>query len=142
MKTISEYFTLNRLPRGFRLKDSPNWIRRVLVVDDEWLIADSLALILSKKGFLTKTAQSGERAIELAKTFEPDLLISDVLMPGITGIDTAERILTFLPGCKIILLSGLATVDLIRRTKSAEKYQILSKPVPTAVLLDCIAKFA
>ena len=108
------------------MKDSPNWIGRVLVVDDEWLIADSLALILSKKGFLTKTAHSGERAIELAKTFEPDLLISDVLMPGITGIVAAEQILTFLPGCKIILLSGLATVDLIRRTKSAEKYQILS----------------
>ena len=123
------------------MKDSPNWIRRVLVVDDEWLIADSLALILSKKGFLTKTAHSGERAIELAKAFEPDLLISDVLMPGITGIDTAEQILTFLPECKIILLSGLATVDLIRRTKTAEKYEILSKPVPPDVLLGCIAKF-
>jgi len=95
-----------------------------------------------KKGFLTKTAHSGERAIESAAAFEPDLLISDVLMPGITGIDAAEQILTFLPGCKIILLSGLATFDLIRRTKSAERYEILSKPVPTAGLLDCITKFA
>jgi CheY-like chemotaxis protein len=113
-----------------------------LVVDDEWLIADSLALILSKKGFLTKTAHNGERAIELAKAFWPDLLIGDVVMPGITGIDAAERILTFLPGCKIIICYGLATVDLIRRSKAVEKHKILSKPVPPGVLLDCIAKFA
>jgi YesN/AraC family two-component response regulator len=123
------------------MKGIPNWICRVLVVDDEWLIADSLALILSKQGFLTKTAHSGERAIEIAKVFEPDLLISDVLMPGMTGIDTAEQILMFLPTCKIILLSGHATVDLLRRAKT-RKYEILSKPVPPDVLLGCIAKFA
>jgi DNA-binding NtrC family response regulator len=124
------------------LKDSINLIRRVLVVDDEWLIAHSLELILSKSGFLTKSAHSGERAIEIATTFEPDLLISDVLMPGITGIDTAEQILTFLPGCKIILFSGHATVDLLSHSKTVKRYKILSKPVHPDVLFDCIAKFA
>jgi DNA-binding NtrC family response regulator len=124
------------------LKGSTNLIRRVLVVDDEWIIAHTLELILSKSGFFTKSAPSGERAIEIATTFEPDLLISDVLMPGITGIDAAEQILTFLPRCKIILFSGHATVDLLSHSKTVEQYKILAKPVHPDVLLDCITKFA
>ena len=124
------------------MKDSPNCLRRVLVVDDEWIIAHTLELILSKRGFFTKVAHSGERAVEIATAFEPDLLISDVLMPGITGIDAAEQILTFLPGCKIILFSGHATIDLLSHSKTVEQYKILAKPVHPDVLLDCIAKFA
>ncbi len=117
--------------------------RRVLVVDDEWPISESLAIILSHSGFAAKTARSGEQAVEIARVFQPDFLISDVVMSGMSGIEAANEILSFLPGCKVILFSGQATtLDLLRRSKTAQDYEILSKPIPPDILLDRIAKFA
>src|ERR1700679_2821261 len=58
----------------------------VLVVDDEKVIADTLSIILSKSGFSTMTAYDGVAALQLAKDLKPDLVISDVMMPGMTGI--------------------------------------------------------
>ena len=52
---------------------------RILVVDDEWPISESLAMILTRNGFATKSAESGEQAVALAEVFLPDLLISDVI---------------------------------------------------------------
>jgi len=115
--------------------------RRVLVVDDEVPISESLAMILSHSGFAAKTATSGEQAVELARIFQPELLISDVVMAGMTGIEAATEILTFLPNCKVILFSGQATtLDLLRRSNTAGQYEILPKPIPPDVLLDRIAK--
>jgi DNA-binding NtrC family response regulator len=80
---------------------------RVLIVDDEQVIADTLAMILSRSGYVTKVAYSGEQAIEVADVFKPDLLITDAVMSGITGTEAATRIAGFLPSCKVILFSGL-----------------------------------
>ncbi len=87
---------------------------RVLVVDDECLIADTLALILNRKGFETTAVYSGEKAVEVAIALKPDVLISDVIMKGITGIEAAIRISATLPACRVILFSGnAATNDLL-----------------------------
>ncbi len=64
---------------------------RVLVADDERVIADTLALILNKSGFEATAVYSGEEAIETAKTLQPDVLISDVIMFGLNGIDAAIK---------------------------------------------------
>jgi DNA-binding response OmpR family regulator len=116
-------------------------IQRVLVVDDEKAISDSLALILTKSGFVARSAYSGEQAIELARSFEPELIITDVLMPGISGIEAVSEILAFLPTCKVIVFSGQAnTIDVSRR--HSVSYEILPKPLPPNVLLEHIAKLA
>jgi DNA-binding response OmpR family regulator len=120
---------------GGNLKDK----LRVLVVDDEWPISESLALILTHHGFIAKPVQSGERAIELAGVFLPDVLISDVVLGGITGIEAANEILMLLPDCKVILFSGQAnTVDMLRTSK----YEVLSKPVAPELLVERIAALA
>ena len=125
------------------MNDTPNQIRRVLVVDDQRPISDSLAMILSHKGFAAKTATSGEEAIELARVFLPDLLISDVVLGGITGIEAASEILAFLPTCKVILFSGEATpLDLLRRSRTAQHFEILPKPMHPDILLQRIAELA
>jgi DNA-binding response OmpR family regulator len=125
------------------VKDTPNQIRRVLVVDDERPISESLATILSHKGFVAKTATNGEEAIETARVFLPDLLISDVMMGGTTGIEAANEILTFLPTCKVILFSGQATtLDLLKRSRTAQHFKILPKPMHPDVLLQRIAELA
>jgi DNA-binding NtrC family response regulator len=125
------------------MNDNPNQIRRVLVVDDQRSISESLAIILSHKGFVAKTAINGEEAVELARVFLPDLLICDVVLHGITGIEAANEILTFLPTCKVILFSGQATMlDLLKRSRTAQHFEILSKPLHPDILLRRIAELA
>jgi len=87
--------------------------RRVLVVDDDRVIADTLAMILSKSGYATKVAYSGEDAIELASRFKPDLLITDAEMRGVTGDEVATRIAGILPSCKVIMFSRKSNQRLI-----------------------------
>ena len=60
------------------------WVMRI--ADDEPIIADTLAIILNQAGFEARAVYSGEEALIMAKSFQPDLLISDVVMTGITGI--------------------------------------------------------
>jgi len=123
------------------MKESLGRNRRVLVVDDEWPISDGLAMILSHSGFAAKTARSGEQAVELARVFLPDVLITDVVMCGISGIEAANEIRTFLPACKVILLSGQTpTLDATKRSQTAGTYEILAKPVPPDLLVQRIAE--
>lgn len=117
---------------------------RILVVDDEHVIADTLALILNKSGFKTEAAYSGEEAVEAAKSIRPDFLISDIIMPGITGIEAAIRISGSLPGCRVLLFSGnTATADLLDKAfASGHRFETLLKPVHPRDLLDRLASFA
>jgi CheY-like chemotaxis protein len=109
----------------------------VLIVDDERVIADTLSAILSRSGFSTMTAYDGIDALKLAGERKPDLLISDVMMPGMTGIELAITVTQTIPGCKILLFSGqAATVDLLEKARHAgHNFTTLTKPIhPTDML--------
>ncbi len=109
----------------------------VLVVDDERVIADTLAIILSKSGFATFTAYNGTEAMELASIVNPQLLISDVVMPGMTGVELAIALCELIPSCKVLLFSGqAATADLLSEArKQGHDFTTLAKPVhPTDML--------
>jgi DNA-binding response OmpR family regulator len=110
---------------------------KVLVADDERVIADTLAIILNQSGFQATAVYSGEKAVETARTLEPDMLISDVIMTDLNGIDAAIKIRTMLPNCKILLFSGqAATADLLNRARvQGHEFEILAKPVHPQDLL-------
>jgi CheY-like chemotaxis protein len=110
---------------------------RVLVADDEQVIANTLVIILNQAGFEARAVYSGEKAIEILDTFQPDMLISDVIMTGMTGIEAAIEVRSRLPQCKILLFSGqAATADLLERARAqGHEFEILAKPVhPTDLL--------
>jgi CheY-like chemotaxis protein len=110
---------------------------RVLVADDEQVIANTLVIILNQAGFEARAVYSGEKAIELLDEFKPDMLISDVIMTGMTGIEAAIEVRKLLPKCKILLFSGqAATADLLERARTqGHEFEILAKPVhPTDLL--------
>ncbi len=111
---------------------------KVLVADDERVIADTLAMILNQSGFEARAVYSGERALEEAPTFRPNMLISDVIMADLNGIDAAIRIREILPTIKILLFSGqAATADLLERARSeGYEFEILAKPVHPQDLLS------
>ncbi len=110
---------------------------RVLVADDERVIADTLAMILNQSGFEARVAYTGEKALELAGTFAPEMLISDVIMAGLNGIDAAIKIREILPSIKILLFSGqAATSDLLEKARErGYEFEILAKPVHPGDLL-------
>jgi CheY-like chemotaxis protein len=110
---------------------------KVLVADDERVIADTLAIILNQSGFEATAVYSGEKAVEAAQAMKPDMLISDVIMTDLNGIDAAIKIRSLLPSCKILLFSGqAATADLLDRARNqGHEFEILAKPVHPQDLL-------
>ena len=120
-------------------KSMPNSTKpKVLVADDERVIADTLAMILNQSGFEARAVYSGEKALELASAFRPDMLISDVIMADLNGIDTAIRIRASLPEIRILLFSGqAATADLLEKARrDGHEFDILAKPVHPQDLLN------
>ncbi len=111
---------------------------KVLVADDERVIADTLAMILNQSGFEARAVYSGEKALELAATFAPEMLISDVIMADLNGIDAAIQMRALLPEIKILLFSGqAATADLLERARAhGYDFEILAKPVHPQDLLN------
>jgi CheY-like chemotaxis protein len=114
--------------------------KKVLIVDDEGLIASTLAEILSRAGFTTMAAFSGEEAVEKAAGFGPDFVVMDVLLPGIDGVEAAARILRSYPQCKLLFLSGHADpVEVTHRARAlGMECDMLAKPLLPADLIDRI----
>jgi CheY-like chemotaxis protein len=111
---------------------------RVLIADDEHLIADTLALILNHHGFEAHAVYSGEGAVERALLVAPDILVSDILMRGITGIEAAQRIREDCPWCRVILFSG-GMSEASAKTANFD-FDFLAKPVHPEALLACLNK--
>jgi CheY-like chemotaxis protein len=116
---------------------------KIIVVDDEPVIADTLVNILEGEGHDALAVSNGESAIKFVQMMHPawpDLLVTDVIMPGMDGVETAKEMLRLAPGCRIILFSGqVASSDLLLKAK-AEGYcfEILPKPVNPDILLAAI----
>lgn len=113
---------------------------RVLVVDDETSIADTTAAILSISGYAALAAYDGNDALEIALVRPPHLVISDVVLPGMNGIELAITIQRIFPDCQIVLFSGQAsTVDLLAAASGAgHHFTLLAKPLPPEQLLAIV----
>ena len=114
----------------------------VFVVDDEVVISKSLALILQSSGYTTRFFTDPLEALEHIKASPPDLLISDVAMPQLSGIDLAIQTQVHCPDCKILLFSGQAsTTDLLSDArKLGHHFTLLPKPLHPRDLLQEIKR--
>lgn len=112
---------------------------RILVVDDEASIASTLAKIFENHGYDTATATSGEEAVQIAGTFQPNLILSDVVMTGMNGIEAGIQILEMLPGCKLLFMSGNAAYHnaLDEATAEGFDFEVIPKPI---YIRDLLAK--
>lgn len=104
---------------------------RIYVVDDEELIASTLAMILQRNGFDAVPFTLPTEALQTALETPPDLLVSDVVMPVLSGIDLAIQVKQQFPRCKVLLFSGQAgTSDLLNAAREEGwDFELLSKPV-------------
>jgi CheY-like chemotaxis protein len=107
------------------------------VVDDEKLVADSLAEILRRFNYEAVAFYSGESAIESAREQCPDVVLSDVIMPRLNGVETVMKIRELCPHTRILLLSGnAATADLLRAARAqGQEFELLPKPIHPDELL-------
>lgn len=110
---------------------------RVLVIDDEKPLADTLTLILQNAGYEARAVYDGAAALSLIESFVPDVLISDVVMPGMNGIDACIKIHAEVPECHIILFSGQAATDDLLKNACGEgcNWELFAKPVHPRDLL-------
>jgi CheY-like chemotaxis protein len=113
-------------------------MQRVLVVDDEVLIADTIVMILNRNGFHAEAVYSGTQAIEAARRITPELILSDVLMPQLDGVEAAIAIREFLPATRIVLFSGqAATVEILSRARArGHDFELLPKPIHPTQLIE------
>ena len=132
-----------RQPGGFALSESEEereakCLPRVLVVDDERLLADTTAAILRRAGFDTRTVYDGFSALELIPSFHPDYLLTDIMMPGMNGVQLAMAIARMHPLTKIMLFSGQAGITDILEESHAKGYEfpLLAKPVHPLKLVE------
>jgi DNA-binding response OmpR family regulator len=104
---------------------------RVLVVDDERLIADTVAAILSQSGFSAVATYSGEQAMEAARKQQPDIVLTDVLMPKMSGVQLGIQLREELPQARVILFSGqAATSELMRQAHDdGHDFELFPKPI-------------
>lgn len=104
---------------------------RIFVVDDEFIIASTLAAILRMNGFDASFFTHPREALQAAAAKVPDLLITDILMPEISGVDLAIRMLQVHPACKILLFSGqAATANLLEAAREkGHDFEMLTKPI-------------
>lgn len=111
---------------------------KVLVVDGERVIADTLAMILNQSGFEARTAHSAKEAFDAVPNFEPKILIAGVALADVNGIDMAIQIRGMLPNIKILLFAGQAgTLDLLEKAREqGHEFEILAKPVHPQDLLQ------
>lgn len=114
---------------------------RIVVVDDEVCIADSLAIIFRNSGYEAVGYYDGDTALEACRAEAPDLLLTDVMMPGMDGIELAMLMRKECPCCRILLISGLGTsFDLLEQAeRRGFHFEILEKPTPPDELLKRIA---
>jgi DNA-binding NtrC family response regulator len=114
----------------------------VFVVDDESIISETLAMILNMSGFDATGFVSAYKALQQALIRPPDLLITDVVMPEMNGVELAIEFKSAYPECKILLFSGqYATTDLLRdAADEGHDFHILAKPVHPKELIAAIKK--
>jgi DNA-binding NtrC family response regulator len=111
---------------------------RVLIVDDEQTIANTLAMVFKIKGHESMAVYSAESAIDCIETFEPDIVLTDVIMGKMTGVDLAIYLSRARPDCKVILFSGqTATAGVLAEAnRKGHDFRLLAKPIHPEKLLE------
>lgn len=114
--------------------------KRILVVDDDPAVRDSIAMVLESAGFMVEQAEQGVTALRLLRAQEPDLIITDILMPQKEGIETIREIRAVLPHTPIIAISGGTDggADYLKMALSFGASSVMPKPFDPMAMLELV----
>ncbi|HQY51898.1 MAG TPA: sigma-54 dependent transcriptional regulator [Ignavibacteria bacterium] len=115
---------------------------KILIIDDEQSIIDSISMILESEGYETEGCQSGEEAIKKVKKSDYDLILLDIKMPKMDGLEVLEKITEINNRHVVIMISGHGTIETAVEAIRKGAYNFLQKPLPDLYELKLIIKNA
>jgi len=113
-------------------------MKSILIVDDEQSIRESLTGILQDENFRALLATTGEEALGVLKAENPDLVLLDIWMPGMDGLETLEQIREIFPDQMVIMMSGHGTIETAVKATKLGAYDFIEKPLSLEKVLLCI----
>ena len=111
---------------------------KILVVDDEIEVVRLLKDFLTSKGYEVHTALNGAEAIALVKEVKPDIVLLDIIMPGMGGIDTLKEIKKIDPTTAVIMVTALIDEELANRAVKLGAFDYITKPINIDYLETCV----
>ncbi len=115
-------------------------VQKILVVDDERNMRVALYEALTRKGYEVVVAENGRTALGLMEQNSPDLVITDIKMPEMDGIELLARIKGIAPQLPVIIITGFATVDTAVEAMKLGAFDYLLKPFPVEVIEEAVAR--
>jgi CheY-like chemotaxis protein len=112
--------------------------RRVLVVDDDPAVTKSFDRVLSTKGYAVITASSGEEALAKLQNEHYDAVFTDIRMPGMNGVEVAQRVKASQPWMPVVIVTGYGTEAYQRQAEAAGVTQFLNKPLSPEMIEESI----
>jgi len=113
-------------------------MKHILIIDDEQSIRESLTGILQDEGFTPFSVESGETALEKISEEKPDLILLDIWMPGMDGMETLTRIREMYPDQLVVMMSGHGTIETAVKATKLGAYDFIEKPLSIEKVLLCI----
>ncbi|MBN1316536.1 MAG: response regulator [Anaerolineales bacterium] len=110
----------------------------ILIVDDNPSLATTTALILNLKGYDVATASDGLEAIQKVETHPYDIILMDIKMPHLNGVEACQRILYLRPGVVVVMITAYAVEELVQQAKASGAQYVLFKPLDIDKLISII----
>ena len=104
-------------------------MKKILVVDDDATVREALINFLGHHGYNVQGVENGEKAIPLAKLLRPQVVLLDVLMPGMGGIETLRRLRQITPKSTVIMISGQTDQEVAKYALTIGAYDYVVKPI-------------
>ncbi len=112
----------------------------ILVVDDEPLQRDILKTILTDAGYETLTAASGEEALRLTRTYSPDVVLTDLRMKGMDGIELLERLMARGESPTVLIMTAFGTIDSAVEAMKKGAFDYMTKPLDKDVVIMTVRR--
>lgn len=113
-------------------------MHRILVIEDEEVIREDILIILSMENFEVCGAEDGQVGLQRVYDFQPDLIICDVMMPGVDGFTVLTKVRQTAPTLPFIFLSALTDNTYIKRAMALGASQYLMKPFTMSELINAV----
>ena len=102
---------------------------KILVVDDEGAIRETLVTYLETEGYDLRTADSGVTALKVIEEFKPQVVLLDIRMPDMDGLQCLRSIMKLTPGIAVVVMSGFASEQIARKTLEIGAFEYINKPI-------------
>ena len=112
----------------------------ILIVEDEKILADSMALYLERHAYTTAVAYAGEDSLQLAEENSPDVMVVDIQLPGIDGLEVLRRIREASPSTEVVMITAYASITTAVDAMKCGAFHYLSKPLDLVEICAVVAK--